>query len=254
MTRGQWGAALRGLQGAGRCTWLAGPLRARACVCVPACGGGHGGEAAAGPWGSVSVGPVRRGPRGSGCSNRPVFSSQGSPEAAAQGRDPPAGAGAAPRGGKRAAPGEAGALQPAKLSRAELYKPPTSEELSQLKETEDLFHSSLLRLQVSREARRPGEPPLAALSASGGKAGGRGDGGAAGPRTRSFPGTAWGRAPGPLSPPGPMNLGSGRSSAGAGHGAGTEGTGFTRRPPCYWYFHCNSWYHPAPGSVPRLHH
>ncbi|NXU75922.1 NOL6 protein, partial [Oreotrochilus melanogaster] len=35
-----------------------------------------------------------------------------------------------------------------KLSRAELYKPPTSEELSRLKETEDLFHSSLLRLQI----------------------------------------------------------------------------------------------------------
>ncbi|XP_065716662.1 nucleolar protein 6 [Patagioenas fasciata] len=66
----------------------------------------------------------------------------GSPEAVeeetAQGR--------AARSGKRAAP--AGDLQPAKLSRAELYKPPTSEELSQLKETEDLFHSSLLRLQI----------------------------------------------------------------------------------------------------------
>uniref|UniRef100_A0A8D2MV52 Nucleolar protein 6 n=1 Tax=Zonotrichia albicollis TaxID=44394 RepID=A0A8D2MV52_ZONAL len=34
------------------------------------------------------------------------------------------------------------------LSRAELYRPPTSEELTQLKETEDLFHSSLLRLQI----------------------------------------------------------------------------------------------------------
>ncbi|NXP62701.1 NOL6 protein, partial [Chloropsis cyanopogon] len=48
---------------------------------------------------------------------------------------------------KRAAP-RAAAPQPAKLSRAELYKPPTSEELTQLKETEDLFHSSLLRLQI----------------------------------------------------------------------------------------------------------
>uniref|UniRef100_A0A8C4U9H9 Nucleolar protein 6 n=1 Tax=Falco tinnunculus TaxID=100819 RepID=A0A8C4U9H9_FALTI len=48
----------------------------------------------------------------------------------------------------QAAPAGAGALQPVKLSRAELYKPPTSEELSQLKETEDLFHSSLLRLQI----------------------------------------------------------------------------------------------------------
>ncbi|XP_075383089.1 nucleolar protein 6 isoform X2 [Mycteria americana] len=73
----------------------------------------------------------------------------GSPEtaeAAAQGREPPAGGAA--RSGKRPAPAGAGALQPSKLSRAELYKPPTSEELSQLKETEDLFHSSLLRLQV----------------------------------------------------------------------------------------------------------
>uniref|UniRef100_A0A663FFP6 Nucleolar protein 6 n=1 Tax=Aquila chrysaetos chrysaetos TaxID=223781 RepID=A0A663FFP6_AQUCH len=83
--------------------------------------------------------------------------------AAAQGRDPPAGAGGAARGGKRAAPAEAGALQPAKLSRAELYKPPTSEELSQLKETEDLFHSSLLRLQVSREAHKEEEEKIDAF-------------------------------------------------------------------------------------------
>ncbi|XP_058720347.1 nucleolar protein 6 isoform X2 [Poecile atricapillus] len=72
----------------------------------------------------------------------------GSPEAAEeaeQGPEPPAGD--AVRRGKRAAP-TAAAPQPAKLSRAELYKPPTSEELTQLKETEDLFHSSLLRLQI----------------------------------------------------------------------------------------------------------
>ncbi|XP_041278004.1 nucleolar protein 6 isoform X2 [Onychostruthus taczanowskii] len=80
----------------------------------------------------------------------------GSPEAAEEaeqgpepgpepGLEPPAGG--AVRRGKRAAPGAA-APQPAKLSRAELYKPPTSEELTQLKETEDLFHSSLLRLQI----------------------------------------------------------------------------------------------------------
>lgn len=79
-----------------------------------------------------------------------MFSSQGSPEAAEeaeQGPEPTAGGAA--RRGKRAAP-TASAPQAAKLSRAELYKPPTSEELTQLKETEDLFHSSLLRLQVSR--------------------------------------------------------------------------------------------------------
>ncbi|NWT53831.1 NOL6 protein, partial [Erythrocercus mccallii] len=62
-----------------------------------------------------------------------------------QGPEPPGGG--AVRRGRRAAP-TAAASQPAKLSRAELYKPPTSEELTQLKETEDLFHSSLLRLQI----------------------------------------------------------------------------------------------------------
>lgn len=41
-----------------------------------------------------------------------------------------------------------GLLQPVKLSRAELYKEPTNEELNHLRETESLFHSSLLRLQV----------------------------------------------------------------------------------------------------------
>ncbi|KAG8505889.1 Nucleolar protein 6 [Galemys pyrenaicus] len=41
-----------------------------------------------------------------------------------------------------------GFLQPVKLSRAELYKEPTNEELNHLRETESLFHSSLLRLQV----------------------------------------------------------------------------------------------------------
>ena len=36
----------------------------------------------------------------------------------------------------------------AKLSKAGLYKPPTSDEINQLKETENLFQSSLLRMQV----------------------------------------------------------------------------------------------------------
>ncbi|NXW80132.1 NOL6 protein, partial [Hirundo rustica] len=77
-----------------------------------------------------------------------VFCPQGSPEAAEEAEQgPDAPAGGAVRRGKRAAP-TAAAPQPAKLSRAELYKPPTSEELTQLKETEDLFHSSLLRLQI----------------------------------------------------------------------------------------------------------
>uniref|UniRef100_A0A096MKG2 Nucleolar protein 6 n=1 Tax=Rattus norvegicus TaxID=10116 RepID=A0A096MKG2_RAT len=45
------------------------------------------------------------------------------------------------------APAE-GLPQPVKLSREELYKEPTNEELNRLRETEILFHSSLLRLQV----------------------------------------------------------------------------------------------------------
>ncbi|KAF3821317.1 hypothetical protein GH733_011470 [Mirounga leonina] len=51
-----------------------------------------------------------------------------------------------------------GFLQPVKLSRAELYKEPTNEELTRLRETESLFHSSLLRLQVEellKEVRLP---------------------------------------------------------------------------------------------------
>ncbi|XP_015283672.1 PREDICTED: nucleolar protein 6 [Gekko japonicus] len=52
-----------------------------------------------------------------------------------------------PRGKRRALASE-GLLQPVKVSKATLYKPPTSEELSQLKETENLFHSNLLRLQI----------------------------------------------------------------------------------------------------------
>uniref|UniRef100_A0A672TEP1 Nucleolar protein 6 n=1 Tax=Strigops habroptila TaxID=2489341 RepID=A0A672TEP1_STRHB len=69
-------------------------------------------------------------------------------DGAGRGPEPPSlpASGGAARRRKRAAP--AGAVQPAKLSRAELYKPPTNEELNRLKETEDLFHSSLLRLQI----------------------------------------------------------------------------------------------------------
>ncbi|XP_074851941.1 nucleolar protein 6 [Carettochelys insculpta] len=52
-----------------------------------------------------------------------------------------------PPGRKRASALD-GVVKPVKLSRADLYKPPTNEELNQLKETENLFHSSLLRLQI----------------------------------------------------------------------------------------------------------
>uniref|UniRef100_UPI00398EAFAB nucleolar protein 6 n=1 Tax=Pristiophorus japonicus TaxID=55135 RepID=UPI00398EAFAB len=43
---------------------------------------------------------------------------------------------------------DAGVIVPLKLSKRELYKPPTNEELNQLKETENLFHSTLLRMQI----------------------------------------------------------------------------------------------------------
>ncbi|XP_061117793.1 nucleolar protein 6 isoform X2 [Conger conger] len=43
---------------------------------------------------------------------------------------------------------EDGVLRPVKLSRGELYKPPTAEELNQLKEAEKLFHCSLLKMQM----------------------------------------------------------------------------------------------------------
>ncbi|KAG7264323.1 hypothetical protein CRUP_009945 [Coryphaenoides rupestris] len=39
-------------------------------------------------------------------------------------------------------------LRPVKLSRSDLYKPPTAEELSRLKEAESLFHCSLLKMQM----------------------------------------------------------------------------------------------------------
>ncbi|XP_066513150.1 nucleolar protein 6 [Hoplias malabaricus] len=43
---------------------------------------------------------------------------------------------------------EDGVLHPLKLSKGELYKAPTVEELSQLKEAENLFHCSLLKMQM----------------------------------------------------------------------------------------------------------
>ncbi|XP_072453080.1 nucleolar protein 6 isoform X2 [Notamacropus eugenii] len=43
---------------------------------------------------------------------------------------------------------DGGLLLPVELSQAQLYKQPTNEELSQMKETENLFHSNLLRMQM----------------------------------------------------------------------------------------------------------
>ncbi|KAG8456873.1 hypothetical protein GDO86_002603 [Hymenochirus boettgeri] len=49
---------------------------------------------------------------------------------------------------KKRAPESADMLKPVKLTKSELYKPPTNEELNRLKETEQLFHSNLLRMQI----------------------------------------------------------------------------------------------------------
>uniref|UniRef100_A0A8D3A8K2 Nucleolar protein 6 n=1 Tax=Scophthalmus maximus TaxID=52904 RepID=A0A8D3A8K2_SCOMX len=54
----------------------------------------------------------------------------------------------APVKAKRSKPDEEVVYQPVKLSRSDLYRPPTAEELSQLKETESLFHCSLLKMQM----------------------------------------------------------------------------------------------------------
>lgn len=58
----------------------------------------------------------------------------------------------APVKAKRSKPEEAAGEEvvyhPVKLSRSDLYRPPTAEELNQLKEAESLFHCSLLKMQV----------------------------------------------------------------------------------------------------------
>ncbi|XP_038558742.1 nucleolar protein 6 isoform X2 [Micropterus salmoides] len=58
----------------------------------------------------------------------------------------------APVKAKRSKPEDAGreevGYHPVKLSRSDLYRPPTAEELNQLKEAESLFHCSLLKMQM----------------------------------------------------------------------------------------------------------
>lgn len=49
---------------------------------------------------------------------------------------------------KRSKAEEEVVYHPVKLSRSDLYRPPTAEELNQLKEAESLFHCSLLKMQV----------------------------------------------------------------------------------------------------------
>ncbi|KAM4576086.1 nucleolar protein 6 [Odontesthes bonariensis] len=54
----------------------------------------------------------------------------------------------APANAKRSKREEEVVYHPVKLSRNDLYRPPTAEELNQLKETESLFHCSLLKMQM----------------------------------------------------------------------------------------------------------
>lgn len=58
----------------------------------------------------------------------------------------------APVKAKRSKPeeaeGEGVVYHPVKLSRSDLYRPPSADELNQLKEAESLFHCSLLKMQV----------------------------------------------------------------------------------------------------------
>ncbi|KAK5871329.1 hypothetical protein PBY51_004214 [Eleginops maclovinus] len=58
----------------------------------------------------------------------------------------------APCKAKRSKPEDAGGEEmvyhPVKLSRSDLYRPPSAEELNQLKEAESLFHCSLLKMQM----------------------------------------------------------------------------------------------------------
>lgn len=57
-----------------------------------------------------------------------------------------------PKGSKKKSSGPVtgdGVLCPNTLSKGDLYKAPTVEELNQLKEAESLFHCSLLKMQVS---------------------------------------------------------------------------------------------------------
>ncbi|KAL0979774.1 hypothetical protein UPYG_G00189470 [Umbra pygmaea] len=53
-----------------------------------------------------------------------------------------------PTRAKRCKPDGDRILRPVKLSRDDLYKPPTVEELNQLKEAESLFHCNLLKMQM----------------------------------------------------------------------------------------------------------
>lgn len=65
----------------------------------------------------------------------------------------------APVKAKRSKPDDAGeeenvVYHSVKLSRNDLYRPPTAEELNQLKEAESLFHCSLLKMQVRQHAEK----------------------------------------------------------------------------------------------------
>lgn len=70
------------------------------------------------------------------------------PSESSQKRDDDEAAVKAKRRKAEEAAGEELVYHPVKLSRSDLYRPPTAEELNQLKEAESLFHCSLLKMQV----------------------------------------------------------------------------------------------------------
>lgn len=65
-----------------------------------------------------------------------------------QGADENGGAVTCKRSKPEGEPGEEVVFHPVKMSRSDLYRPPTAEELNQLKEAESLFHCSLLKMQM----------------------------------------------------------------------------------------------------------
>ncbi|KAM5298741.1 nucleolar protein 6 isoform 2-T2 [Ctenodactylus gundi] len=88
------------------------------------------------------MGPARFGEQLRGATGEPEVTKPGLETTGKEGKKAPS--------RKRAVAGSPAEslLKPVKLSRAELYKEPTNEELNRLRETEILFHSSLLRLQI----------------------------------------------------------------------------------------------------------
>ncbi|XP_036597850.1 nucleolar protein 6 [Trichosurus vulpecula] len=90
------------------------------------------------------MGPAPKGAQGSGAPKEPevIEPIMEDMESEENKKDTP------PSKKRRTGAQDGGLLLPVELSQAQLYKEPTNEELSQMKETENLFHSNLLRMQM----------------------------------------------------------------------------------------------------------